>query len=136
MPGDVALGIFIRSKMFILKNITKIYNGHEIPTLCDVNVKFPEKGLFFILGRSGSGKTTLLNLLTGIDAPSSGDILLNEESLSDLSEKAWDDIRNRYFGIVFQDFNLIPEMNVYKNLELVLDIQEWEKKQKSRLLSV
>lgn len=133
MPGDAAPGFFVRSKMFILKNITKIYNGQGTPTLFEVNMNFPDSGLFFILGRSGSGKTTLLNLLTGIDVPSSGNILLNEESLGALSEKAWDDIRNRYLGIVFQDFNLIPEINVYKNLELVLDIQEWENKTKEQV---
>ncbi len=70
--------------MIELKNIRKVYKANsrkEAIALDDVNLKFSNRGLVFVLGPSGSGKTTLLNLLGGLDTPSSGDILIDGEGL-------------------------------------------------------
>ena len=75
-----------------------------------------------LLGKSGSGKSTLLNLISGIDAPSRGDILVNGQSLTGMSEDERTLFRRRYIGFVFQSFNLIPTLTVKDNLLLPLEL--------------
>ena len=80
-------------------------------------------GEFIVLfGKSGSGKSTLLNLISGIDAPSRGDILVNGQSLTGMSEDERTLFRRRYIGFVFQSFNLIPTLTVKDNLLLPLEL--------------
>ena len=76
----------------------------------------------FLLGKSGSGKSTLLNLISGIDAPSRGDILVEGQSLSGMSEDERTLFRRRHIGFVFQSFNLIPTLTVRDNLLLPLEL--------------
>lgn len=90
--------------MIELKNIRKVYKANsrkEAIALDDVNLKFSNRGLVFVLGPSGSGKTTLLNLLGGLDTPSSGDILIDGEVLNK-KEGALDDYRSNYVGLFFK----------------------------------
>ena len=75
-----------------------------------------------LLGKSGSGKSTLLNLISGIDAPSRGDILVNGQSLTGMNEDERTLFRRRYIGFVFQSFNLIPTLTVKDNLLLPLEL--------------
>lgn len=110
--------------MIILKNITKNY--HKVCALNNVTLTFEDKGLIFIKGKSGCGKTTLLNILGGLDELNEGTFLLDNKDTNSFDSKQWDDYRNGFMGIVFQDFNLIDEMTVYQNLELVLDIQKFD----------
>ena len=111
-------------------NLTKVYNkGKETERVALDNVSFdlPNKGLIFILGKSGSGKSTLLNLLGAIDTPTSGKIIVGSKDITLLKEKEKADYRASYCGFVFQDYNLIPELDVWNNITLNLDDYKEEK---------
>ncbi|MBP5090941.1 MAG: ATP-binding cassette domain-containing protein [Bacilli bacterium] len=112
--------------MLKIRNLTKRYataNGVEVNGLANVSFDLPDKGMIFLLGKSGSGKSTLLHLLGGLDAPSGGEIIIGERCLADFSQAELDEYRNRFVGFIFQDFNLISELNVHDNLLLALKLQ-------------
>ena len=104
--------------MLELKNIKKEYKTSDttVYALDSINLSFNETGLVFILGQSGSGKTTMLNILGGIDFPTSGDVLFDGNSLSEMSLESY---RRDVISFVFQEYNLLPKLNVYENLSLV-----------------
>ena len=111
-------------------NLTKVYNKgkeNERVALDNVSFNLPNKGLIFILGKSGSGKSTLLNLLGAIDVPTSGKIIVGSKDITLLKEKEKADYRASYCGFVFQDYNLIPELDVWNNIALNLDDYKEEK---------
>ncbi|MFW5777966.1 MAG: ABC transporter ATP-binding protein [bacterium] len=103
-------------------NLTKVFRTEEVETTALNNVSFEIKeGEFVaIMGPSGCGKSTLLNILGLLDNPSSGEyhFLLNE--VSRYSEKQRANLRKKNIGFVFQNFNLIDELNVFENVELPL----------------
>lgn len=113
--------------MIQVKNLSKFFfvKKSKIPTigLDNINLNLPDKGLIFILGKSGSGKTTLVNLLGGMDNYDKGDILINSLSTRNFKQKDFDNYRNGSIGFVFQEFNLIEDMNVYDNIALALQLQ-------------
>lgn len=94
--------------MLTLKNITKSYDGVTI--LNDITLDVEEGEIISILGPSGSGKTTLLNCILGITDIDQGQILYNEEDVSNVS------MEDRGFNIVFQDYALFPNLNAYENI--------------------
>ncbi len=85
-----------------------------------VDLKVPRGQMAAIVGPSGSGKSTLMNLLSTLDRPSSGSILIDGVDVSRLSDNAVSQIRNRRIGIVFQSYNLITRMTAIENVELPL----------------
>jgi putative ABC transport system ATP-binding protein len=91
-----------------------------LPVLFDINLKVARGEFTAIMGPSGSGKSTLLNILGCLDIPSSGEYLLNQTPVSSLSPSALADVRNRTIGFVFQNFNLLPKLDVFGNVELPL----------------
>ena len=108
--------------MIELKDIYKIYSDgdSEIRALDGVSL-FVDKGEFVaIVGSSGSGKSTCMNIIGCLDIPTSGKYFLNGNDVSELSEKELAHIRNRELGFVFQQYNLIPKLNVLENVELPL----------------
>lgn len=112
--------------MIELKNISKVYKskrGLKTEALKDVSIKFDDKGLVFILGKSGCGKSTLLNIIGGLDKYDSGDLLINGKSTNKFKEKEFDAYRNTFIGFVFQDFNLLENYSIYKNISLSLELQ-------------
>lgn len=113
--------------MLRTENLYKSYDGKENNVIKNVSIEFAQRGLVFLLGKSGSGKTTLLNMLGGIDKPTGGDIYLADKRFSSLTEKQMDEMRNVDISFVFQDFNLLQDLNVLENVILPLQIQMEEK---------
>ncbi|MFP7699748.1 MAG: ATP-binding cassette domain-containing protein [Candidatus Phytoplasma pyri] len=112
--------------MIQITNLNKSFvNKSQAPVnvLKNISLNLPDKGLVFILGKSGSGKTTLLNLLGGLDFFDHGDILINGNSTVNFKQSDFDNYRNGSLGFVFQDFNLIEDLNVFQNLALPLHLQ-------------
>lgn len=111
--------------MLILKNVNKFYHtsNQRIHALKDVSLEIDNKGFVVILGRSGCGKSTLLNIIGGLDDFDSGDIIINGTNLSKLKKSDWNKYRNNYVGFVFQEFYLIEEYTVGKNIALALELQ-------------
>ena len=111
--------------MLELISINKKYvtKAGETLALNDVSLRFPDKGMIFITGKSGSGKTTLLNVIGGLDGFDSGEIILDGKSFSNFSSADFDSYRNTYVGFVFQEYNLLPEYNVLKNVALAEELQ-------------
>ena len=109
----------------ILKNISKIYEykGFSKVALDNISLTLPDNGLIFILGKSGSGKSTLLNIIGGIDRATTGSIIISQNKLEDLNDKDLANYRNSYCGFVFQEYNLIENLNVYDNVKLALDLK-------------
>ena len=89
----------------------------------DVNLKVKQGEFLAITGRSGSGKTTLLNLLGGLDQPTHGQILLQNQDLSDMSDPEMVKLRRHNIGFIFQSFGLLPLLSAYENVELPLHIR-------------
>lgn len=107
--------------MIEIKDITKIYNPNsknEFVALKNINFKVNSGEIFALNGKSGSGKSTLLSLICGLDKPSSGEIIIENESITKLSIKFMSEFRRKNIGIIFQNFNLIPTLSVFDNVLL------------------
>lgn len=109
-----------------LVNVSKIYKTkyNETKALDDINLSFDNTGFVFILGESGSGKSTLLNMISTLDKPSSGSIYIGDTDITKLKEKNLDYYRNSYISLVFQEYNLIPDLTVFENINLVINDEE------------
>lgn len=90
----------------------------EVPVLKNVNLTIDKGEFVSIMGPSGSGKSTLLYLLGGLDAPTSGEIRINDEDISKMKDKRGSELRRRDIGFVFQFYNLIPNLTVVDNVLL------------------
>jgi putative ABC transport system ATP-binding protein len=108
--------------MIETKNLTKIFRTDEVETTALNNVSFSVNAGEFVavMGPSGCGKSTLLNLLGLLDNPSSGQLFFIDHEVSAFREKQRANLRKRNIGFVFQNFNLIDELNVFENVELPL----------------
>ena len=104
------------------KNIHKSYllGEHEIKALQGINFSVKKESFTFIVGKSGSGKSTLLNLIGAIDTPTQGSIVINHTSIDELNDDELSDFRASNIGHIFQNFNLMPVLNVYENIEYPL----------------
>ena len=111
--------------MIKIKGLSKIYKTKhvEVNALRGIELNLPSVGMVFLLGKSGSGKTTLLNCVSGLDKPTAGVIEYDGVDINAMSQFEVDSFRNYNVGFVFQDYNLLDEYNVKKNIELVLDLQ-------------
>ncbi len=112
--------------MLEARNLKKEYKTKDSPVvkaLDDVSVKFEETGMVFILGKSGSGKSTLLNVLGGLDSYDSGEVIVKGKSSKDFSGADFDSYRNTFIGFIFQEYNILEEFTVSKNIGLALELQ-------------
>lgn len=110
----------------LIQNANKIYKSGktEFHALKDIELKIETGEICVILGPSGSGKSTLLNGIGGIDKVDNGDIFVNDQKISSLTDKQLVNYRRDMVGFVFQMHNLIPNLTVYENIELTANISE------------
>lgn len=111
--------------MLKLINVIKVYDSKR--ALDEINLSFGNTGFYTVVGKSGSGKSTLLNILGGLVKPDGGQVLINGQDYSKLSENQKDLLRSRLFGIVFQEGNLIDNLSVKDNLKLCLNKKDYYK---------
>ncbi|MGL6200755.1 MAG: ABC transporter ATP-binding protein [Lachnospiraceae bacterium] len=106
------------------KALKKIYEqaGGSIHAVNGVDITLTEGEFVAIVGSSGCGKTTLLNLIGGLDNPTSGKVIVRERDLSEMDRDELTIFRRRNIGFVFQNYNLIPVLNVYENITLPLKL--------------
>ncbi len=105
-----------------VRNVSKSYyrDSLEIPVLRNISFDIPSGQFLALMGPSGSGKTTLLNLLSGIDQPTGGDLVVAGENIAKLSQGQLAKWRSHHIGLVFQFYNLLPVLTAYENVELPL----------------
>jgi putative ABC transport system ATP-binding protein len=105
-----------------IQNLAKSYFREtlEIPVLQGLDLDIPSGGFYALMGPSGSGKTTLLNLIAGIDRPTGGLLEVCGSNLNQLDDDELASWRNQNVGFIFQNYNLIPVLNAFENIELPL----------------
>ncbi len=106
----------------VLKHVGKTYHldSVDVPALTDINLEIRPNCFTVISGPSGSGKTTLLNLIGCIDRPDMGEIVVAGQWVQKMSDDALSDFRARHLGFIFQNFNLLPVLTAYENVEFPL----------------
>jgi putative ABC transport system ATP-binding protein len=104
-------------------NKTYTVDHREIMVLNDISLAVEPGEFVVITGSSGSGKTTLLTLLSGLDKPTSGRVLIEQKDITDASEDDLASLRNRMIGFVFQSFHLIPSMSAMENIMFPAELQ-------------
>ncbi len=108
------------------RHLFKCYGDgkNAVKALDDVSIEVNKKDFIAIMGKSGSGKSTLLNMLGGLDYPTSGDVFVGDECISALDDDKLAKIRRSKIGFIFQNYNLIPVLNVYENIILPLQLDK------------
>lgn len=106
------------------KHLKKYYRlgTHTVKALDDVNFAVREQEFVAIIGKSGSGKSTLLHMIGGLDTPNSGEVYVGDQALGKLSKEQLTIFRRRKVGFVFQNYNLVPDLNVYENVVLPIEL--------------
>ena len=125
--------------MLKLKDVSKFYyNKGMISTgFTKINLELKMGEFVVITGESGSGKSTLLNVLSGLDSYEEGEMYINGQETSHYTEKDFEDYRRKYIANIFQSFNLINSYTVYQNVELVLLLNGYKKKEvKNKVLEM
>ena len=112
--------------MLKLCNINKIYKNGDTETyaLRNINIEINKGELVVILGPSGSGKSTLLNVISGLDTPTNGDIYFNDELISRFNDKELTLFRRKYLSFIFQQYNLLQNLNVRENVDMGANISK------------
>jgi len=112
----------LKKTLVDIRNLTRSFRrgANEVIALEDVSLEIPDGDFLALMGPSGSGKSTLLNIIAGLDKPTSGGIRVGDVEIDRLSENQLAEWRNRHLGFVFQNFNLIPVLTAFENVELPL----------------
>ena len=108
--------------MLTMKNVSKVYQTEMVQThaLRDFDLEVKEGEFIAVTGPSGSGKTTFLNIAGMLEPYTSGEYMLDDVNVGGLSDNQRADLRNQKIGFIFQGFNLIPDLNLYENVEVPL----------------
>src|SRR5881396_3408517 len=115
--------------MISLTHVSKVFDGKRKATALDnIDLEIEKGQVVSIVGPSGSGKSTLLNLIGGLDRPTSGEIRIEGETLSKLSDNDLTRVRRDKIGFVFQFFNLLPTLSCLENVSLPLHLRGWPRK--------
>ena len=125
-------------KIVELKNVSKVYKAgeKEFKALDDIDLAINEGEFVIVLGPSGAGKSTLLNLIGGMDTPTSGQIIIDDENISNYNEEKLSEYRAENIGFIFQFYNILPTLTVLENVEIVKDIVKNAGDSKSALEAV
>ncbi|HUR97962.1 MAG TPA: ABC transporter ATP-binding protein [Pyrinomonadaceae bacterium] len=91
--------------------------------MSDVSMEIPDGQFVALTGASGSGKSTLLGLIAGLDAPSSGTILIDDDDITRMSEDSLAEVRSAKIGFIFQSFHLIPSLTAFENVLIPMEIR-------------
>jgi putative ABC transport system ATP-binding protein len=107
------------------QSLKKTYhdNGVEVKAVRGVNMEISKGEFSAVVGPSGSGKTTLLNVISGLDTPTSGNVMLGGRLISEMEGKELSDFRRDHIGFIFQAYNLIPVLTVEENIEYIMLLQ-------------
>ena len=115
--------------MIQLENVSKEFEGkRKVVALDSVSLSIPKGEMVSMIGPSGSGKSTLLNLVGGLDKPSQGEIRIDGQSMSAVSDDTLTRIRRDKIGFIFQFFNLLPTLSCLENVALPLHLRGWSRK--------
>lgn len=95
---------------------------NTVKALDGVNLSVREREFIAVIGKSGSGKSTLLHMIGGLDIPTSGEVYVDGKKLSDMKREQLAVFRRRKVGFVFQNYNLVPDLNVYENVVLPIEL--------------
>ncbi len=116
----------------LVQNVTKEFHrgSNTIPVLMGIQLTVRPGGYTALMGPSGSGKSTLLNLIAGLDRPTSGQVMVCGRDLSMASESDLAKWRARHIGFIFQQYNLIPVLTAYENVELPLTLTKLSRRQR------
>ena len=104
-----------------LKKYYKL-GSNTVKALDGVDFIVKEREFVAIIGRSGSGKSTLLHMIGGLDVPTAGEVYVDGRRLSDMNREQLTVFRRRRAGFVFQNYNLVPDLNVYENVVLPIEL--------------
>lgn len=117
------------------RSVSKVFSqgSNKIHALKKVSVSFNAGEFVVIWGASGSGKSSLLSILAGLDKPSSGQVMLNNKRIDNVTESKQAQIRRDNIGFVFQSFHLVPSLNALENVQLPLDLKKDPLSQKKAL---
>lgn len=108
--------------MISISNVYKSYNNGKIEVLRDVSLEIADGEFAVILGASGSGKSTLMNVMSGLEKADKGEVTVNGSDFSGLTDKQLTEFRKNYVGFVFQQYYLLPHLNVLNNVKLGADL--------------
>jgi putative ABC transport system ATP-binding protein len=122
-------------ELISIKNIIKEYKMGKItvPALRGIDLKIMKGEFVAIIGPSGSGKSTLMHILGCLDTPTSGEYLLDNSNISTRKKNKLAEIRNKQIGFVFQTFNLLPHLNIQKNVELPLMYSGYSTRKRAKI---
>ena len=104
--------------MIKAEEIYKSYNNGKIKVLQDISLEIADGEFVVILGASGSGKSTLMNAMSGLEKPDKGSITVNGININELNDKQLTEFRKQHIGFVFQQYYLLPHLNVESNIKL------------------
>ena len=115
--------------MIVIEKLRRIYNqgGLEVNAVNNVDLKISDGEFTAVVGPSGSGKTTLLNCIGGLDNPTSGNVIIDDEVISSYSSDEMIKFRLNNIGFVFQAYNLIPVLTAKENIEMIMLMQGYNK---------
>ena len=117
--------------MIKARNIIKSYQNGEsrFQVLKDISLDIEDNDFVVILGASGSGKSTFLNVISGLERPDSGKVFYDGKDITALSDNELTSFRKENVGFIFQQYNLIPDLNVYDNIAFGLKIKKFSDKE-------